>query len=247
MLVMYADIHCHLDDLKDPAGAVLRAQQAGVLLILTNGLNFENNKKALELQSRFPSVKAALGLYPNDAVSISAAERAKVYQQIRDANPVAIGEIGLDYHHDASKQEEMKIVFSELLALAEELKKPVLIHSRKAEQDVLEVLESFNVRADLHCFGGSLKLAKKGIDAGHYFSIPTSVVRATHFQRLSQEVPVDRLLSETDAPWMSPDDEPNEPAKVVVGVKAMAEARQESLSELREQLFLNAKRFIGDE
>lgn len=242
---MFVDIHCHLDALEDPEQAVLRAKKAQVSLIITNGLNYENNTQAIALSSRFPSVKAALGLYPNDAAALLQEEREKVYEQIRSSNPIAIGEIGLDYYHDDTKQSEMKQAFHELLTLAEELKKPVIVHSRKAEQDVLSILSSYDVVADLHCFGGSLKLARQGIDAGHYFSIPTSVVRATHFQRLTQETPAEQLLSETDAPWMSPDDEPNEPAKVVVGVQAMALARKESLEGLREQLMLNARRFIG--
>ena len=244
---MYVDIHCHLDALSNPQAAVSSAEEAGVSLILTNGLHYENNKAALLLQEQFSVVKAALGLYPNDAVTLSDEQLSLVYDQIRDHNPVAIGEIGLDYYHDATQKERMKSVFTEVLALAEELKKPVLVHSRKAEADVLDALSSFSVVANLHCFGGSLKLARRGIDAGHYFSLPTSVVRATHFQRLSQEVPADRLLSETDAPWMSPNDLPNEPANVLVGVQAIAAARKEVLEDTRSQIFMNSKRFLSYE
>lgn len=241
---MFVDIHCHLDALTDPQAVVRRAQEAGVELMLTNGLNLENNAAALALQKQFPGVRAALGLYPNDAAILSAKERQVVYDQIRGAMPVAIGEIGLDYHHDATKKEEMKTAFSELLALAEELQRPVLVHSRKAEVDVLDMLSTHNVVADLHCFGGSLKLARRGVDAGHYFSIPVSVVRATHFQRLSQEVPVELLLSETDAPWQSPDELPNEPANIPIGVQAMASARGMAFEELRDQLLKNTYTFM---
>ena len=242
---MYVDIHCHLDALKDPEQVVNRAVEAGVSLILTNGLNKENNEQALALQNRFSSVRAALGLYPNDAIALSGEERAEVYAQIRENDPVAIGEIGLDFHHDDTHKQEMQAVFEEVLSLAEELQKPVLVHSRKAEKEVLETLSSFNVTADLHCFGGKLTLAKQAADHGHYFSVPTAVVRSTHFQRLCQEVPRELLLSETDAPWMSPDENPNEPRNVVVGVKAMADARKERLDELREQLFRNAHDFLS--
>jgi TatD DNase family protein len=241
---MYADIHCHLDAFDDVDAVVYRARKAGVEFILTNGLNAETNAKSLLLQERFPEVKAALGLYPNDAVALSEDEQEAVYEQIRAARPVAIGEIGLDYYHDDTKKEEMKKVFSELLALAEELKIPVLVHSRKAEADVLDILSSHSVVCDLHCFGGSLKLARRAIDAGHYFSIPTSVTRATHFQRLSQEVSEDKLLTETDAPWQSPDEHRNEPKNISRGVEAIATARKQDLDELRSQLLTNAYRFI---
>lgn len=243
---MFIDIHCHFDALTDPQAVLERARHAGVGLILTNGLNYENNTHALALQNEFSEVKAALGLYPNDAVALSREKREAVYEQIRTANPVAIGEVGLDFHHDDSHKELMKEVFSEVLSLAESLKKPVLVHSRKAEQEVIELLESYNVTACLHCFGGKLKLAKRAAEQGHYFSVPVSVVRSTHFQRLCQEVPQELLLSETDAPWQSPDDKPNEPANIPLGVAGMANAVGVDVKVLKEQLLSNTYAFIPD-
>lgn len=241
----YFDIHCHLDKLSDPDAAVARAQQAGVKRILTQGLNPDNNRVALRLAQQYDVVEASLGLYPNDAIELSEEELEAELEFIREQRPVAIGEVGLDYHWDDEHQDEMKQVFRRVLELAREIDRPVIIHSRKAEEDVIELLEEFpEVRADLHCFGGKLSLAKRAVECGAYFSIPANVTRSTHFQRLVEELPLDRVLTETDSPYLSPDDDENEPANVVGAVQKMAQVSGMLESELRNQLWLNQQRFL---
>lgn len=242
----YFDIHCHLDKLTDPEAALVRARDAGLKLILTQGLNPENNREALRLAEQYDVVQAALGLYPNDAIKLSAEELEAELDFIRKHKPVAIGEVGLDFHWDDEHQEEMKAVFRRVLALASEIKRPVIIHSRKAEEDVIELLEEFgDVKALLHCFSGKLSLAKRARSTGAYFSIPANVTRSSHFQRLVDETPMNRLLTETDSPYLSPDDAENEPANVVGAVEVIASRKGLLVSECANQLWLNQKRFLA--
>ncbi len=243
---MRYDIHCHLDSYDDPASIVSRAKESGVGLILTNGTGPDSNRKALALAERFPEVEAALGLYPTDAVELSDEEVDAVLDGIKQRDPIAIGEVGIDYHYDDTHKKRMRDVFTKVLDLAEEIKKPLLIHSRKAEADVIELLEGRSVVADMHCFGGSLKLAKRAAAMGCYFSIPATIVRATHFQRLVEEVPMEQLLTETDSPWLSPDREKkNEPANIVLVVKEIARIKGLSEEECARLLWENASRFLS--
>ena len=241
----YFDIHCHLDKLSDPQQAVTRAREAGLQLILTQGLHLANNREALALAQEYDIVQAALGLYPSDAVKLSEKEVSEELAFIREQRPVAIGEVGLDYYWDDSQKEAMKEVFRKVLLLAQEIKRPVIIHSRRAEEDVISLLEEFSeVKALLHCFGGKLSLARRALKTGAYFSIPSTVVKSTHFQRLVEEVPLNRLLTETDSPYLSPSEEENEPSTVVGSVKQIASLKGLLASECANQLWLNQKRFL---
>lgn len=242
---MYYDIHCHLDSYPDAEPVVRRAREAGVGLILTNGTNPAENRAALGLADRFAEVEAALGLYPNEALKLSDEEVAAELEWIGRQRPRAIGEIGLDYHHDDSRKERMRAVFTDSLSVAERIGRPVLVHSRKAEAEVIDILGSADVTADLHCFGGSLKLARRAADSGCYFSIPASIVRSTHFQRLVEELPDDLLLTETDSPWLSPDPErQNEPANIPLVVREIARVRRLDEVGCRDLLWRNAERFM---
>jgi TatD DNase family protein len=243
---MLYDIHCHLDKLSDVSGALQRAKDVGVKLILVNGLNPSHNREVIEFVKQDDILRAALGLYPNDALELSQKEIDEELQFIKKHKPLAIGEIGLDYHWDDEHKEEMKQTFRKCLQVAQKIDRPVIIHSRKAEEDVLDILDEFNVTADLHCFSGNLKLAKRGANAKHYFSIPANIVTSTHFQRLVEETPLKLLLLETDAPYLGPDkDAENEPANVVGTIKKIAEIKGLDVSECEKQLWLNQKRFLA--
>jgi TatD DNase family protein len=244
---MLYDIHCHLDKQQDPEAAVRRAREAGLSLILTNGTGPEDNREALRLQAEHDIVRAALGLYPGDAVKLTADELHAELEFIRSNDPIAIGEVGLDYHWDDTKKEAMKRVFEKVIRLAEETQKPLLVHSRKAEDDVISLLSGRKAIACLHCFGGSLKLAKKAAVQGIYFSIPATVQRSVHFQRLVEELPSHLLLIETDSPWLSPTPgEENEPANVLVAAQTIAQVRGLSLENTANLLRDNLNRFLGE-
>lgn len=241
----YFDIHAHVDKLSDASQAISDARAAGLKLILNQGLDPASNRESLALAKRYDIVEAALGLYPNDAIKLSSEELEAELSFIKDQRPLAIGEVGLDYHWDDEHQDEMKAVFVRVLRLAKAIERPVIIHSRKAEADVVDLLEEYSsVRADLHCFSGKLSLAKKAASRGAYFSIPANVVRSTHFQRLVEELPMSRLLTETDSPYLSPDDAENQPANVVGAVEVIARIKGLLVSECANQLWFNQQRFL---
>ncbi len=240
---MYVDVHTHLTHAAfrgEEDDVALRAAQAGLDCVIVNGLEPRSNRVVLELCARHDHLYPALGIYPVDAVAASIDRAQWTYDfdppEVFDVDAeidfidsvadglVAIGECGLDQYwvrNQAAEQERVLRRFCEV-ALAHD--KPLILHSRKAEARTLEILIEMGVRrADFHCFGGKLKLARRIAEEGFYLSIPSVVVRSEAFQRIVQEVPLDRLLTETDAPYMGPDaGERNEPSTVPRAIEAMA-------------------------
>ncbi|MFO7710432.1 MAG: TatD family hydrolase [Candidatus Woesearchaeota archaeon] len=226
------DCHCHLDRL-DHEGAVKRAVDAGVRSIITNGLNYETNLESLSLAKKYPIVKAALGSYPGEVLDEKALS-------LFEEDFIAIGEIGLDYSIDAKGQKE---VFQRMLDLAIRLDKPVIVHSRKAEEDCISMLEKAGLKVVMHCFSGKLKLVKRIVKNGWYLSIPTNIVRSTQFQRVVEEVPLSSILTETDAPYLSPFPEyPNEPAFIEESIRMISKIKGMDPVEVKNLIFMNYQR-----
>lgn len=233
---MFIDTHCHLDSCKNPSDCVKRALDNNVNIIVTQGTNLDNNMQALELSKTFPAVKAALGLYPIEALGMSDEQIDHILKFIRtNANKiVAIGEVGLDYKEDTINQDRQRKVFAKIIDLALEIDKPLIIHSRKAEADVIKMLEEAGVKkVQMHCFCGNMKLVQKIADNGWFISIPTNIKHMLHFQEVVKRIPIERLLCETDAPYLHPDKESNnEPKNVIESYKKIAEIKGISLKEV---------------
>jgi len=241
---MLIDIHCHLDDpqFKDLDGVIERAKKAGLKIILTNGINHKTNKRSLEIAERYALVKAALGIYPTEAIKLDEIQLNESLDFIKKNKNkiIAVGEIGLDYLRGNNKEKQKKI-FIELLAFAEKIKKPIIVHSRKAEDDVINILESSGIKkVILHCFSGGFELVKKAAGLGYYFSIPANIVFSQHFQKMAEEVTINQLFAETDAPYLSPfKGKRNEPAFVAEAVKKIAEIKGFDKTEVANNIFLN--------
>ena len=255
------DVHAHLDTevFKDDMDDVIkRAEDNGIKAIISNGINPESNRISLELADKYEIVKAALGIYPIDALAQEAEtgeysgkikpfdvdEEIKFIQENKD-RIIAVGEIGLDFKQSQEKDRQ-KEIFTKLLTLAKQLNKPVIVHSRKAELDVIELLEQHKMKdVVLHCFTGKLKLVKRAVENGWYFSIPPIVMRSQQFQLISELVPLRQTLTETDAPGLSPyPGKRNEPAFVVETIKKLAEIHEISQEEVSEQIFANYKKLF---
>ncbi|MFC1705102.1 TatD family hydrolase [Nanoarchaeota archaeon] len=260
--MLLVDIHAHLDHakFKDNLDQVIEnARKAGVKTIITSGVNAATNKIALELQEKYLDiVKASFGLYPIDALAqelevdsdsfVRDVEKLDVDQQLdwMEENKdkcIAIGEVGLDYHWVKDKQQEMKYVFDKVIAVVEKIKKPIIVHTRKAEQDCVDMLESSTIdpkKVVLHCFSGNKKLIKRAADIGFNFSIPPVIVRLQHFQMMAEMVNINQLLTETDAPYLSPYTEKmNEPAYVAETIKKIAEIKKFEAEETANSIFMN--------
>ncbi|MBC8434994.1 TatD family hydrolase [archaeon] len=267
MVMKLIDVHAHMESSRfeeDLDEVMDRAEKAGVKIILSSGVNPETNRKTLELAKKYEIVKASLGLYPIDSVAdkfdnladdylrkipkFNVDEELEFIKENKD-NILAVGEIGLDFKviKELGNVAEIKIeqekVFRKVLELAKEIQKPVIIHSRGAEERCIEILKELKTgKVVMHCFNGRKSLIKEGIEAGFYFSVPPVITRLNHFEMLVELVPVEKLLTETDAPYLSPvAGERNEPANVAVTIKRIAEIKGLSEEDVAEQIFKNAE------
>ena len=262
---MYVDVHAHLihpkfDGQEDAVAK--RAAEAGLEFVIVNGLEPHSNRAVLELCERHTHLLPACGIYPVDAIAkeiasqgwehpfpppevFSPEDEIAFIDSVAD-RLVAIGEIGLDQHWVKNQQARQEEVFRALIRVAQKHDKPIIIHTRKAEARAFEILQEMNVeRADFHCYGGKLKLAKRIAEAGYYLSIPPVVVKAESFQRIVAELPIEQLLTETDCPYMGPDTgELNEPKNVPRGVAAMAKVRGLPADEMASQIRANFRRLF---
>jgi TatD DNase family protein len=261
------DVHAHLTHpelLPDVDAILQRARAAGLTSIISNGLNPEDNANVLALAGRDPLVKPALGLYPVDAVLPEmralgvdyprecereyGAEEAIAWLRDHVGQAFAVGEIGLDgYWVPESLWSRQEEVFRELVKVALEADKAIIIHTRKRERRTLEILQELGAkRVNWHCFGGKVKLAREIAEAGHYLSIPANARRSESFTRMLQTVPRDRLLLETDCPYLGPDrDQKNEPANVTVTARYAAEQWGVSEAEVASRMSENFESLFG--
>ncbi len=243
---MLFDVHAHLHLSQfavDLPSVIERARNAGVNYILESGLEIESNKKSLALAERFKEIKPSLGFYPIDALKLSEQQIEENLDFIRmNKNKVwAIGEVGLDFSEGRADEKKQKEIFSKIIKLGEEIKKPLVIHTRKAEADCVEMLESSNLRDVIfHCFTGNFNLVKKIEDNGWYLSIPPIILRSLHFQNIVQKVSISNLLTETDSPYLAPPPKTrNEPAFVKFSVERISEIKNLTLEETKKLLFRN--------
>ena len=258
MHTLYIDIHSHLDHplIKDIDGLIARARAAGVRHIVTNGVDPSTNRLSLELAKKYDIVECGLGLYPRDAlkreVEGSQWNVGKDYDVDEELSfirkhskeIVALSEVGLDFVNGASEQQLSD--FSKVLDLAKDLNKPVVVHSRKAEEKCVEMLLSFGMKkVVMHCFCGKKRLVKQIIEQGWSITVPTTVVRAQQFQDIAKEVPITQLFCETDTPYLSPIKEQwNEPANVIESYKKIAELKGMELTEVEQNIYMNYQRLF---
>jgi TatD DNase family protein len=260
------DVHAHLTHPeleRDVEGVVERAHAAGLTTIVSNGLNPDDNAKVLELARRYPIIKPALGLYPVDAVLHEMLAAGETYPGERRAWPTAeaiawvrehaheafaIGEVGLDGHWVKEAfwpaQDE---AFRQLVRLALEVDKPVIIHTRKRERRTLELLDELGAkRVDWHCFTGRMSLAREIASRGHYLSIPANARRSQSFTGMLAGLPRERLLLETDSPYLGPEkDQHSEPAHVRHTVEYAAELWGVPVADAARQFEQNFEALFG--
>ena len=243
---MLVDVHCHLNfenfD-QDRDMVIQNALKTGLSTIINSGTNYKENQETLNLASKYPNIiKASLGLYPTHASKLSDEELEKELEFIKSNKDkiIAIGEVGLDFksEDDYSKQ---KAAFLKLIEMSEKIDKPLIIHSRQAEKEVVEMLESTKLKKiNFHCFMGSFKLVKKIIDKGWCLSIPPIILRSLHFQGVVNLAPLTNLLTETDSPFLSPPPKlRNEPSNVKLVVQKISELKNTNFEEIKKNIFYN--------
>ena len=264
------DIHAHLEGprFKDLDKVILDARDAGVKTIIQSGVNPSTNRECLKIAKKYPeTIECSFGIYPIDALikEVESGESSDFQREIEEFNVgeelswieenkdlcVAIGEVGLDYNWKDFQTDEMKekqkVVFRKVLNLAKKIDKPVIIHSRKAEEDAIEILEEIqSQKVVMHCFSGKKGLIKRGIANGYFFSVPPIITRLHHFENLVKLVPISQLLTETDSPYLAPvGGEINEPKNVSVTIKKIAEIKELSEDKVAKIVWENAVRVFG--
>lgn len=247
---MIVDVHSHLDDKAfdhDLPQVLERAKKAGVVHIVLNGLNPPNNRKIMELNAKHPLLSVACGIYPIDAVSLGEEDVEAEISWIRQnaKKIIGIGEVGLDYKWTEDRVTQ-KHVFVRMIKLAKELEKPIIVHSRNAEADVIAILEENGAtKVVMHCFSGKRALAARITKNGWYLSIPPNVVRSDHFQTIVKDTSINNLLTETDAPYLGPTkDGRNEPANIVLTIQKIAQIKGFEPKEVEQSLYMNYQRLF---
>ncbi len=255
------DTHSHLHlrqfDL-DCDEVVARAEANGVTKIIEVGIDLESNKRAIALATRYPQVYASVGIHPHEAGKATQETWTELRSLASQPGVVAIGETGLDYYRDYSPREKQKEALREQLSLAKEFpkgslweRKPIILHDRKAHDDLLAIVEEDRggVTGVFHCFSGGLAMAEKCLQMGFYISIagPVTFKGAYRLRDLACALPLERLLLETDSPFLPPHPyrgRRNEPAYVKLVAQEVAEIRGISFEELAQATTENATRLF---
>lgn len=246
--MVFIDTHSHIDCLPNIPKVIQDAIKENVKIILGAGIDKKSNRKTIELASKYPEVKLCLGIYPTDALKFSDKEFKEELDFIKKNKPCAISEVGLDLKESPEETlEKQKKRLLELLELAKELNVPIIIHSRKAEKQIVELLEDFNYnKIIMHCFSGNFKLVKKIMENKWFFTIPTNVKHSEHFQKIIELAPLNQLLCETDSPFLHPDKERNNtPKNVVESYKKIAEIKKISLDKAEQEIEKNYKKLFN--
>ena len=255
------DTHCHLEmdafD-QDREEVIQRARDAGIEAMITIGSDLEGNIGGLELSGKYDFIYSSVGFHPHDAKDFT----GEIFDKIKEwainsgkgqgvrSKVVAIGEIGLDYHYDNSPREIQREVFMKQLIFAKEINLPVVIHSREAKKDTLDIVRESGVRKGVfHCFSGDMDMAEKAMGMGFYISIagPVTFKNTKKLKEVAEAIPDDYLLIETDAPYLTPEPlrgKRNEPSYIIHTAKAVAELRGITPEDISRVTTLNAKRLF---
>lgn len=253
---MLFDTHAHLNDdafKEDLEETILRAKENGVKLINLVGFDDKSIKRALEISEQYDDIYLTVGWHPVEAIDFNE-EKYNMIKEIALNNPkvVAIGEIGLDYHWDKSPKDVQKEVFKKQIQLAKEVNKPIVIHCRDAMGDVLEILKeekAKEVGGIMHCFTGSVESMKLALKENFYISLggPVTYKNAKHPKEVAKECPIDRLLIETDCPYLPPvpyRGKRNEVGYVKYVAQEIADLRETNYDSIAQATYENACRLF---
>ena len=258
--VMFIDSHAHLDSADfdaDRPDVIERAKAAGVTRVLAigSGTGPGTLDCAIKLAAAFDGLDASIGIHPHEAALATEDDFRLLAELAEHSAVIAWGEIGLDFHYNHSPRDVQRAVFARQLKLAAERRLPVIIHTREAEEETLQVLQENwgqpEIGGILHCYSGSLDLAQAGLEMGFLVSFSGIITfpKAQSVRDVAQQVPMDRLLIETDAPFLAPvpyRGKRNEPSFVVETAKVLAQLKETSIEVIARQTSENYRRLFSD-
>jgi len=250
---MLIDTHCHLDFPAfgpDRDSVIQRALDAGINYFINIGATLESSQAACALASKYPQVYASVGVHPHDADTFDSAAEDRLRKLAAEKKVVAIGETGLDYYRNLSSPEKQKQAFLKQIALAKELNLPLVVHCRQAEQELMLILKAaLPLRAVVHCFSGDEVFLKECLASGFFISYTCNITykKAASLREMASLTPLDKLMLETDAPYLSPEGfrgQRNEPAQIKLLANEVSRIKGISFEKIASQTTQNAKDFF---
>jgi len=248
---MYIDVHCHLDSefYDDIDGIIVNSLKNNVGKLIYNGCNMETNKEVLALVNKYDSVYGAIGFHPTELVNVKEEDYIFLEENIKNKKIVAIGEIGLDYHYENTDKEKQKYHFIKQLKLAKKYNLPVIVHSRDSIQDTYNILKDYPVKGVLHCYSGSVEMAREFVKLGYFISVGGIITfkNAKNIIEVIKDIDLSYILLETDSPFLTPEPhrkEKNQPMYIPLIANKIAEVKGISVEEVRDTSTSNASRLF---
>jgi len=251
---MFIDTHCHLDFPEfdaDRDEVIARAKNAGIGYIINIGSSLQGSSKSLELSRQYDFIYAAIGLHPHEADKFNDEAKAAIEELAGNDKVAAIGETGLDYYRNFSKAENQRVLFRYLVKKAGDLNLPLVIHSRQAQEETLKILNEHRpIKAVVHCFSGDEDFLKECLGFGFFISFTCNISykKARDLRAIVKLTPLDRLMLETDAPFLPPEGfrgKRNEPAYVRILAEEIARIKEITFEEVARITTDNAKMFFN--
>lgn len=249
---MFIDTHCHLYDeyYSDVDRVIQNAVKNNVKRVIVNGCDMKSNKEVLELIKKYDIVYGALGFHPTELDGISDEELKWLDDNLDNSKIVAVGEIGLDYHYDETDREKQQYFFRKQLEIAKKHNLSVIVHSRDSIQDTYNILKDSSVKGVLHCYSGSLEMARKFIKIGYFLGVGGIITfkNAKNIINVINNIGLEYILLETDSPYLAPEPyrgRTNEPAYIPIIASKIAALKGVSISEV-ERITTGTARGIFD-
>ena len=251
---MLIDTHCHLDFPPfdpDRDAVIQRAKETGISYFINIASTLESSEASCGLAKKYLEIYASVGVHPHDADTFNLQAENKLRSLAQEDKVVAIGETGIDYYRNLSSQDNQKQAFIKQIRLAKELNLPLVIHCRQAEKEVMQILKAvMPIRAVLHCFSGDENFLKECLDCGFFISYTCNITykKAQALRDALKLTPLDRLMLETDAPYLSPEGfrgRRNEPFQIKLLAEEASRIKGVSFQELADKTTQNAKGFFG--